>query len=111
MNFYPSVSSFFDSEGDFEENDFDKYVDEVTELLNSNPWDYLTAEPTHLRIFKDDDEWFIDGADDQGRYTGVCWSYDTFDEAVANLSDFFAMNDTLTWSFRPGRRSRVRFNY
>lgn len=30
---------------------------------------------THIRIFNEGDEWFIDAADDLGNYTSNCWTH------------------------------------
>ena len=66
--------------------------------------DEYTTKPTHLRIFSDaayrDDgflevEWFIDGRDDNGKYTEMCWSYDSFEEAVSALSEFTTFYEFL----------------
>lgn len=48
----------------------------------------LDEEITHLRLRKEYDEWALDGADDEGNYSGSCWTYETFEEAVADLDDF-----------------------
>lgn len=43
---------------------------------------------TKLRIYSEDGEWFLDGRDDENRYTPSCWSFDTFQDAVDSISDF-----------------------
>lgn len=52
--------------------------------------DEYTSTPTHIRVFEDAGEWFVDGADNDLRYTEACWSYDTFDEALAAIPEFVA---------------------
>lgn len=44
-------------------------------------------EITHIRIYKED-EWTMDGADDNGNYSGSCWTYDSWQDAMNDLSDF-----------------------
>ena len=44
---------------------------------------------THYRIWKDDGEWFLDAVDDSsGRYSEMCWSYDSWQEAIDDLPTF-----------------------
>lgn len=43
---------------------------------------------THIRVFKEDDQWSLDGRDESDNYTGACWSYDTWDRAIAAVPDF-----------------------
>ena len=43
---------------------------------------------THIRLYKDHGEWFLDGVDDAGNYSSCCWSYDTFEDAVSDLPSF-----------------------
>lgn len=67
--------------------------------------DPYTTRPTHLRMWCDDGEWFIDGLDEDGRFTEMCWSFDTFAEALASLPEFplFAAMDKVTWDWRKQR--------
>jgi len=73
--------------------------------------DPYTTRPTHLRVFSDTwtsqengtshTEWTIDAADDAGRYTEACWTFDSSAEAFAALPDFAASlvhyDVTPTW--------------
>lgn len=71
---------------------------------------FYTKEPTHLRIFSDSRvndnpsrEWFVDGANDVGNYTEMCWSYDSFEDAVNDLADFVNTSTTaggVAWKWR-----------
>jgi hypothetical protein len=54
--------------------------------------DGYTIRPTHLRVFTDGREWFIDGSDGDG-FTESCWSYDSFHEALAALPKFVQHNE------------------
>lgn len=68
--------------------------------------DVYTADPTHVRIHSDGIAWFVDGADDEGRYTEACWSYDTHAEACADAENFVkaATRDYhYTWNWRNSR--------
>lgn len=56
-----------------------------------NP-DGYTTRPTHLRVFSDGGEWFVDGAADEG-YTESCWSFDSFEEALTALPEFVQNNE------------------
>lgn len=57
-------------------------------MTQNNP-DY-TTHPTHVRIFEDAGEWFLDGADDELNYTEACWSFDSFKGAVEAVEEFVA---------------------
>jgi hypothetical protein len=50
--------------------------------------DNYTTTPTHLRVWNDGKEWFVDAADNEGRYTESCWSADSFEEAVSLMQEF-----------------------
>lgn len=66
--------------------------------------DDYTTTPTHLRIFSDGAEWFLDAVDDQGRFTEACWSYDSFQDAVNDLASFVELQTTyagVTFQWRP----------
>lgn len=87
--------------------------------------DTYTTTPTHLRLWADVGlftpatrgeptvyvEWFIDGADDEGNFTEMCWSFDTYAEALECLSEFYEFSrHHYDWQFRPGRRGTIRNN-
>ena len=60
---------------------------------------------THLSIVFEDGEWFLDGRDEHNDYTEACWSYDTWDEAMADVPDFIRAltedyNVTIEWRKR-----------
>lgn len=55
-----------------------------------------TTKPVKVRIFAEplglgprDHQWCIDGVDDDGNFTEACWSYDSFADAVSELSTFW----------------------
>jgi hypothetical protein len=71
--------------------------------------DAYTDEPTYVRIFTDGMEWFIDGVDNEGNYTESCWSFDSHEEAAANVEDFvkIATEDWgVTWKWRQPRHDQ-----
>lgn len=82
--------------------------------------DTYTTTPTHLRLWADvwvnadtrepvGTEWYIDGADDEGNFTEMCWSFDTYAEALMCLSEFYEFSrHHYDWQFRPGRRGTIR---
>lgn len=72
---------------------------------NEDPY---TSTPTHVRLYQEGEEWFIDGQDDSYRYTEMCWSYDTFAEAAANLADFVKLSQLsgVTWQWNASRPRR-----
>ena len=49
-------------------------------------------EWTHYRIYyavwEYGDEWHLDAADNFGRYSDECWTFETWDEALAALPEF-----------------------
>jgi hypothetical protein len=58
-----------------------------TSILNQN------IEPenaTHIRIFNEGDEWFIDAADDLGNYTSNCWTHYLEDLLTRELANKIA---------------------
>lgn len=72
--------------------------------------DAYTDEPTHIRIFSDGREWFVDGADDEGNYTEQCWSYASFDEAGADVENFIKNTATyshVAWKWRQPRHDQT----
>ena len=50
--------------------------------------DFYTDTPTHVRIWTDGVEWYVDAADDGGKFTVACFSYDSFDAALADMKFF-----------------------
>lgn len=67
--------------------------------------DGLTDTVTHLRIVHEGNAWFLDGADESGAYTRMCWTYDTWEEARDNLADFVKIaeeSDGVTFAWRKG---------
>lgn len=64
--------------------------------------DAYTDEPTHVRIFSDGNEYFVDGADDEGNYTEMCWSFDSFAEAIEEMADFVKLSTEAgaKWKWR-----------
>lgn len=50
--------------------------------------DHYITDPTHVRLFSDGREWFLDGANDEGGYTEVCYRFDTFNEARDAMPHF-----------------------
>lgn len=75
---------------------------ETTSMTDATDHVDYTTEPTHLRLCFEAGEWLIDGRDDDGRYTEPCWSYDTRDEALADLADFVekATQSGIVWRWR-----------
>ena len=68
--------------------------------------DAYTDEPTHIRIFSDGVEWFVDGADDEGNCTEQCWSYDGHASASADVKNFIdntALHSGVKWKWRQPR--------
>jgi hypothetical protein len=47
-----------------------------------------TRRVTHVHVFYEDDSWFLDGRDEHDNFTEACWSYDTWDEAMAQVPEF-----------------------
>lgn len=56
--------------------------------MKLTPTDIPDEQITRLRIVKEDGEWFLDGTDGRGNYSTTCWSYDTFEDAWADVADF-----------------------
>ena len=68
--------------------------------------DAYTDEPTHVRIYSDGKEWFLDGADDEGNYTEQCWSYDSHEAAAADVAEFVKITSEdsgVKWKWRNPR--------
>lgn len=72
-----------------------------------------TLEPTHIRIYQEDEQWLIDGAtEDCSMYTESVWSYDTFAEAVAEIPSFVTETtiDGVKWQWgRTDPKRRLRY--
>lgn len=77
-----------------------------------------TDRPTHVRLFSDEIghvgdepllEWNIDGADNAGRFTEMCWTFGTFSDAAAALSDFVVEATTrgVVWDWDVTRRTKI----
>ncbi len=76
--------------------------------------DPYTTVVTNLRIFSDGNEWMLDGSDGAGRYTESCWTFDSFEAAVAAMPEFVANQPAngvvFQWrSLRP--RNLVSYHY
>ena len=56
--------------------------------MKLTPTDIPDEQITRLRIVKEDGEWFLDGTDGRGNYSTMCWSYDTFEDAWADVAEF-----------------------
>jgi hypothetical protein len=57
---------------------------------------------THLLIVHESGQWFLDGRNEYDEYTEACWTYDSWDEAKADIPDFIRAltNDygvTIKW--------------
>lgn len=53
--------------------------------------EYSTGPFVKCRIFNGglDRDWCLDAVDATGNYSESCWSFDTFDQAVAALPEFW----------------------
>lgn len=78
--------------------------------------EYLTTEPTHLRIYReetgDNEVWHLDGADNEGRYTEDVRRFATMEECLM-YADLFVADTTydgVTWKWDTDRKTRLRHN-
>lgn len=52
-------------------------------------YDVRDEHITRLRLYKEGDEWMLDGTDASGfGYSTMCWSYDSHADAVSDLAEF-----------------------
>lgn len=57
--------------------------------------DILDEDVTHIRLYKEDGGWILDGADNEGNYSSVAWRYNSHEDAVNDLEAFRATFDHL----------------
>lgn len=85
--------------------------------MDQDPFNDYTDQPSKIRIYSDCHlpgkvyEWFIEGIDKTGRFTEDCWSYDSFEEAVADLKRFVETTARygIRWNLTaPKQSDRIR---